>query len=758
MASQKDGQTAPINAAGRFARTPQIVQSAFFGILFSTAISLTVLGALYAVSDNPSRTAQAYPILVFNMILILFLGVYMAIRIWNILFAKKRRRSAPLLHRRFVLFFSLAALIPAIVVGLFSTSFISRNINNVFGDDVEIILESSYEFLNRYVGDELRGLRIELIETERFLERNRENFDNRISYTFYLERFSRGLNVDAIYVVNREGVIYSSVVSARKPEFRIPMPYIFDYIGRTGNVGVQTQDENDYLVGLTKLQGYDDVYLMVGRYLKSNVGVLSSLTGIQDTKDSLVRQQNEQSYMRRIFLLTLMETALLVLIAAVWLGVLLANTIIEPLGRIIYAAERVRGGDLSARVSVKRDWGEMSDLGSAFNRMTRQLSTQREDLIREHDISEQQRQFSEAVLSGVTAGVIGLTQDGRITLLNASAERMTGFESRYVLGHPIDRVFPEFASAFNAARENIEGRFDHQVNLETPLGLRNFDLRISAYEGARSDIGWVLTFDDMTRLVAAQRHSAWREVARRIAHEIKNPLTPIQLSAERLKRKYQGKITTDPDVFENCTDTILRQVGSLEQMVNEFSSFARMPAPDLSATNFQDLVTSILFEQGVAFPDVKFTTKTDDASPVWVSCDQRLLAQALTNIYKNSAESIASRVDNAGLDNPDGVIITDILRQGQDVKITISDNGRGWPYPDIERVLEPYVTTRNEGTGLGLAIVRRTIEDHKGRLSLKKRSDGISGACVEIVLPVLSISDVEAVDLSPIKVASSHEI
>ncbi|MGJ8564127.1 MAG: ATP-binding protein [Alphaproteobacteria bacterium] len=723
--------------SGRFARTPQIVQSAFFGVWFTTASFLTGLGTLYALSDVQDRLAQAYPILLFNLALVVCLGAYLGFRIWNILFSKKNLRSAPLLHRRFVLFFSLAALIPAILVGSFSTSLISRNINNVYGEDVSLILDNSYEFLNKYVAGELGSLRQKVVEIQRFLEINQGAFENRITYTYGLQRFSVGLNVDAVYVMNREGIIFSSFRGVQA-DFRIPAPFVFDQLEKAGRIGVQTQDEKDYLIGLTKLRGYDDVYIMVGQYLQSDAGVLSSLSGIQDTKDALIRQRGELGNMRKIFLLTFIETVLLIVIAAIWLGILLANTIIEPLGRIIYAAELVRSGDMSARVSVKRDWGEMSDLGSAFNRMTRQLSTQREDLVREHDISEQRRQFSEAVLSGVTAGVMGLTQDGRITLMNASAERLTGHKSTHILGHPLDTVFPEFAAAFKTGRENIASRAEHQVTMETSAGTRNFDMRISAYEGTRQDTGWVLTFDDMTRLVTAQRHSAWREVARRIAHEIKNPLTPIQLSTERLKRKYSGKITTDPDVFDSCTDTILRQVASLEQMVNEFSSFARMPAPDFAQTNAKDLMERILFEQRVAFPAVKFDLQTAFRGQLSVLCDERLIGQALTNLYKNASESIAARVDDAGIDEPDGRIVTRLSREKQQLIIAISDNGRGWPFPDIERVMEPYVTTRSEGTGLGLAIVRRIAEDHQGQLQLSKRPDGERGAHVEFRLPIAS--------------------
>jgi len=391
---------------------------------------------------------------------------------------------------------------------------------------------------------------------------------------------------------------------------------------------------------------------------------------------------------------------------------------------------------MSAKVEVQGDWGEMSDLGSAFNRMTRQLTSQRDELVREHEISEQRRQFSEAVLSGVRAGVIGLTDEGRITLMNESAKHLLGAGEDMFLGYPIDDVLREFTPAFNKARESISGTAEDQVQFHTGESSRNFDLRVSNYYGARKDTGWVVTFDDMTRLVAAQRHSAWREVARRIAHEIKNPLTPIQLSAERLARKYSKEIKTDPEIFQNCTQTIIRQVSSLEQMVDEFSAFAKRPVPNFVSTPINPLLSETLFAQGVAFPEIDFTFVDNTDGNVSVNIDPRLIMQALTNIYKNAGESITRRVDEAGLDDPNGVIQT-VLSVGQSsLSLMITDNGVGWPVPDKERLLEPYVTTRERGTGLGLAIVMRIIEDHGGDLKMHDREDDFQGATVEISLPL----------------------
>ena len=718
----------------RFHRTPRITQSALFGILFITSIILLVLGTLFALSRNPEQTVQAYPILIFNLVLIVALGLYLTFRVWTGLFAKKRRQSAPLLHRRFVTIFSLAALTPAIVVGAFSTSLISQNINDLFGENVRNNMESAREILDGYVKQELTELATDARAVENELNRRPLNITSRISYTADLQIISRVRDLDAIYIMKRDGYLFTRVESPIAPGFEIPIPAVFESM-KPNEIAFIQRDDIDYLIALTRLDAYEDVYLYVGRALRSNNRVLSSLSGIANASQAIDAFNIDQSLMSRIFLLTFIETALLILFAAIWLGLSLANRIIEPLGRLITASERVRSGDMTARVDVQGDWGEMSDLGSAFNRMTRQLNSQRDELIREHDISEQRRQFSEAVLSGVRAGVIGLTQTGRITLMNQSAGRLLGSRDTALLGYPIEDMLPEFAPAFRKARESIQGTAEDQINFETEDSIRNFDLRVSAYLGARKDTGWVVTFDDMTRLVTAQRHSAWREVARRIAHEIKNPLTPIQLSAERLLRKYSKEIKTDPEIFESCAQTIIRQVGSLEQMVNEFSAFARMPAPNFESIDMRELIEDVLFAQGVAFPEIKFELFDETKGDLAVMCDERLITQALTNLYKNAGESITRRLDNLGADDADGLIETQLTCVNEFLNLRIIDNGMGWPFPDKERLLEPYVTTRDSGTGLGLAIVMRIADDHGGTLTLHERTDGASGAIINIKLP-----------------------
>jgi len=409
----------------RLRLTTRIAPSAFFVTLLAASIVLLVLGALFALSRNPEQTARSYPILLFNLALIIPLGAYLAFRVWTGLFAKKRRQSAPLLHRRFVTIFSLAALTPAIVVGAFSTSLISQNISDLFGENVRSNMESAREILDGYVKQELTELATDARAVENELSRRPLNITSRISYTANLQILSRVRDLDAIYIMQMDGYLFTRVESPIAPPFEIPVKAVFEGM-EANEIAFIQRDDIDYLIAVTKLDAYEDVYLYVGRALRSNNQVLSSLSGIANASKAIDEFNTDQSLMSRIFMLTFIETALLILFAAVWLGLSLANRIIDPLGRLITASERVRGGDMTARVDVQGDWGEMSDLGSAFNRMTRQLNSQRDELVREHDISEQRRQFSEAVLSGVRAGVIGLTQTGRITLMNQSAGRLLG--------------------------------------------------------------------------------------------------------------------------------------------------------------------------------------------------------------------------------------------------------------------------------------------------------------------------------------------
>ena len=379
-----------------------------------------------------------------------------------------------MLHRRFVTIFSLSALTPAIIVGVFSTSLISQNINDLFGSNVRSNMESAREILDGYVKQELTELAQDASIVVKELSLRRQNINSRISFTADLQIISRVRDLDAIYIMNNKGYVLSRVESPISPSFEIPLKPVFQSL-KPNDIAFIQRDDVDYLIAVTPIDGFDNLYLFIGRVIRSNNRVLSSLSGVAKASQAIDRFNADQKSMNKIFFLTFLEAAILLLFTSVWLGLSLANRIINPLGTLINASEKVRLGDMTARVEVDGNWGEISDLGSAFNKMTHQLSTQRDDLVREHDLSEQRRQFSEAVLSGVRAGVIGLNQAGKITIMNQSAKRLLSSRDIEMEGSPISQVLPEFLPAFIKAKDSIQGSIEDQVNFKTINGIRNFD-------------------------------------------------------------------------------------------------------------------------------------------------------------------------------------------------------------------------------------------------------------------------------------------
>lgn len=403
----------------------------------------------------------------------------------------------------------------------------------------------------------------------------------------------------------------------------------------------------------------------------------------------------------------------------------------RPISNLIGAAERVTEGDLKARVEIDRDDDEMGALGLAFNRMTSQLSTQRDALVEANQQNDERRRFTEAVLAGVSAGVIGLDNDGRITIVNRMAARLLNAEPDEIEGQHYSETVPELAALIRRAIQEPVGRASGEAAVRRGSVTRNLSVQVASESGAYGG-GYVVTFDDITDLISAQRTAAWADVARRIAHEIKNPLTPIQLSAERLKRKYGKEITTEPDIFNQCTDTIIRQVGDIGRMVDEFSSFARMPSPKMRRENAQELLQQAVFLQRVAQPAITFDVESPK-EPIFFESDGRLVSQALTNVLKNAGEAIEAR-KATGDDSPGRIKIA-LVGDGERFSFRVTDNGIGLPPEHRHRLTEPYVTTRAKGTGLGLAIVRKIMEDHGGEIAITDAAEH-QGAEVRLTFPL----------------------
>jgi two-component system nitrogen regulation sensor histidine kinase NtrY len=380
-------------------------------------------------------------------------------------------------------------------------------------------------------------------------------------------------------------------------------------------------------------------------------------------------------------------------------------------------------------VPVRKSEGDLAQLGETFNKMTQELRSQHDDLLNARDLIDSRRRFTEAVLAGASAGVIGVDAQGRISILNRSAEKLIGCSETEALGKPLIEVVPELNEIISGIKDGNHRLVQGQMTISRKGRDRNVSVRIATEQSA-AEHGYVVTLDDITDLVTAQRTSAWADVARRIAHEIKNPLTPIQLSAERLRRKYGKSITDDRAVFEQCTDTIIRQVDDIRRMVDEFSRFARMPKPVMAAEDVADTVRQAVFLMRVAHPDIDIEVSIKE-DPLMAHFDRRLISQGLTNIIKNAAEAIAALPEGAGK----GRIDISVSREGDQVMIDVVDNGIGLPKENRSRLLEPYVTTREKGTGLGLAIVGKILEDHGGGIELhdaSEKRDGQRGAWMRL--------------------------
>ncbi|MEA1938424.1 MAG: ATP-binding protein, partial [Pseudomonadota bacterium] len=450
--------------------------------------------------------------------------------------------------------------------------------------------------------------------------------------------------------------------------------------------------------------------------------------------ETYTRLEGRRSDLQLTFTLVFVVVALLLLLAAVWMGVFYASRLAGPISRLIGAAERVRAGDLTVRIADTPPRNELGTLVLAFDAMTGEIESQRRDLIEVNRQLDQRRRFTETVLAGVGAGVLGVRADGAITLANLSASTLFGGDPGQILGLPLLELLPELSAVWQSLTHEPARLTQTEITIDRPEATRRTLLvRITAESEATGTGGYVVTLDDISELLAAQRKAAWADVARRIAHEIKNPLTPIQLAAERLKRKYLEQIHTDPETFVNCTDTIVRQVADMGRMVDAFSDFARMPAPVMRKTDLAATVRRclILYEQ--ARGDIVFRFDAPE-TPLWLMGDDALIGQAVTNLLRNAVQAIDARAErDRSFTKVSGHITLAVVRDADSIHLTVTDNGIGLPEADRERLTEPYVTTRIRGTGLGLAIVHKVMEDHRGLLTLN--DNDANGAEITLIFP-----------------------
>lgn len=721
-----------------------------FGLVAAALVSVTAT-YLAMTGTAPFRPDPRLILLLLNidLVLVLLLATLVARKLVQIWVERRRGVAGAKLHTRMVLMFSLVAVTPAIVVAVFSALFLHFGIQGWFSDRIRTAVEESMVIADAYLKEHQELIRADVLATTSDLQRFGVNFSTsseRISDLLTDQALARGL--PEVMMIDGTGQILAQSeysFSYATDQASIPAE-VYDE-AREKDVVLMIGSSDNRIRALAKIPSFIDAFLLVGRFVDPNV--LDRIDKARRAVDAYESLEGERSGIVITFVMIFVLISVVLLLASVTLGLMVATRLVQPVSQLITGAERVRDGDLSFRVPLDGQGDELEALSRAFNRMTAQLETQRNELIAANRLNDERRRFTEAILGGVTAGVIGLDPERKIDLPNRSASDLLAIDLDGYLGMELTEVIPEFLPLFDDFGRDGDRSKPRQIEIRRDGVNLTLLARVTAeWADDGTVFGYVVTFDDVTELQTAQRMAAWADVARRIAHEIKNPLTPIQLSAERLKRKYLKQIDDDQDVFKTCTDTIIRQVSDIGRMVDEFSSFARMPSPKMRRENISDLVKSAVFLQKQAHVDITYDFDRKGIEELQISCDAHQVNQCLINTLKNAAEAIEGREKPEDGDLPPGKIEISITvsPNNQHVFVAVSDNGKGLPAEHRERLTEPYVTTRSKGTGLGLAIVKKIMEDHGGELIL---SDGVeSGATITLSFPQAIEADIDGVALN----------
>ncbi|HLH10301.1 MAG TPA: PAS domain-containing sensor histidine kinase [Methylovirgula sp.] len=666
-----------------------------------------------------------------NLFCILMLLGFVIVEAWRLIKARRAQVAGARLQIRVVSLFSIIAIAPAILMAIVGSVILEKSFNPAFLQDARAFMLHSVDAARLFREDQCRTLLQEAQLTASDIDRAKSMFtsDRQLFHEFFSSRV-KALNFSAAAMMHPDGAIDDKIDTGARFGATIVQPELNDFQDASRNEPLcMILDGGRTFVALRKLAQFDDTFLYVARpvgaYSIEFPRQASRFITLFDTF-AYVHQN-----IRIAFGVMYVLVALIMLLSATWLGLSFANGLVAPIRRLIAAADEVGSGNLDVRVAVNPSEGDLAHLGETFNKMTSELRLQQSRLIAASNLIDERRLFTEAVLSGVPVAVIGVGPKGQITVVNPSAERLMPHEEASAVGQSIETVLPEVAPVLTESRTSNARLVRGQIAVNRAGRDRIFNMFVTTEPGGRAEKSYVVTLDDITDLVAAQRTAAWADVARRIAHEIKNPLTPIQLSAERLKRKYGRLIHDDRDVFDQCIDTIVRQVEDIKRMVDEFSAFARMPRARLTRDDLTDCVRRVIFLMRVGHPDIELEDRLPE-TPLMVNFDRRLLSQAVTNIIKNATEGIAARGETEPVKGK--IVVSLDVTPEQVVEIFVTDNGKGFPHENRHRLLEPYMTTRAEGTGLGLPIVAKILEDHGGGIELLD-SPGGQGACVRLYFP-----------------------
>ena len=708
-------------------------------------LGLVVLGPVLALAtylvlgpmDEGASSPALRAILLADLVYVIVVAALVMGQVGRLIAARRARSAGSRLHLRLTAAFTLLALIPTITVAVFAGLTVNIGLEGWFSDRVRQVVGSSLAAAQAYEAEHREDLAQDALALADFLNRARRT----TAFMTYGElravlsngqgQVQRGLR--EAYVIDGTGEIRARGERSYLFNFEMPTSDQFIEAAEEGMAIIEDWDNNEFRA-LIPLGAFVDRFLYISRDVDGEI--LNLLDETQETVRLYQQLENERGRVLFEFGLLYLGFALILILAAIWAGLWFAERLSRPVGRLTGAAQRVGSGDLDVQVPEERGDDEIAMLGRYFNQMTRQLKAQRQTLLDNTRQIEERRRMFDSVLSSVTSGVVGLDPRGRVTFVNRSAERLldwSGDEQSLALTVAV----PEFGALFEELRKGPKEVTQGEVKVVRQNGQENLLVRMATRRSGDGGLeGYVVAFDDVTDLVSAQRMAAWGDVARRIAHEIKNPLTPIQLSAERIKRKFAPVVGEDAERLESMTDVIVRQTNDLRRIVDEFSKFARMPEPDRQAADLVQSVRDVVMLQQAGQPDVVIRADLPDTA-LMAEYDATMISQALTNLIKNAGEAIESHLKTGATVDPE--IRVTLKSEGPFARLTIADNGIGLP-EDRARLFEPYVTTRDEGTGLGLPIVKKIIEDHGGALSLQDAPsfDGTDhvGAMAVIRLPL----------------------
>jgi two-component system, NtrC family, nitrogen regulation sensor histidine kinase NtrY len=682
--------------------------------MLSACLTFVVLTGLTRI--EPTREVVLSFIMINAATILVLVGIIIR-EVWQVMQARRRGRAAARLHIQVVSLFSVIAVLPAVLVAIIANVTIDRGFDRLFSGPTREVIQNSLIVAHAYMQEHAQLIRGDILGMANDIAHARPLFDqDRQSFRELLTASAASRNLPGAMLIDKDRNILETAQTGIQLAFTTPAPEFLSNVDES-EPQIAVFPEANYVAAVIRLRAFNDTFLYVARLLDPHV--VAQLRQTEASVAEYAELEQRRLGLQVNYALIFAVIALTILMASILIGLNFSNWLVAPIRRLMSAANIVSTGDLHVQVPVHKSEGDLAQLGETFNKMTQELRSQRDELVNASDLIDSRRRFIEAVLSSASAGIIGVDASGSVGILNRSAEKLIGHAESETLGHPLSDVLPELDDMMKTARDGTQRLVQGQITINRDGHERNLSVRISAEQTSQSRDSYIITLDDITELVSAQRTSAWADVARRIAHEIKNPLTPIQLSAERIRRKFGRVITEDKAVFEQCTETIVRQVDDIRRMVDEFSRFARMPKPVIEGEDVADTVRQAVFLMRVGHPDIEIEAEIKE-EPMRAQFDRRLISQALTNIIKNATEAIeAVPADQLGKGRIDVIA----ARENADIVIDVIDNGIGLPKVSRARLLEPYVTTREKGTGLGLAIVGRVLEDHGGRIELNDAAD-----------------------------------